>query len=112
MFLFLFLYTVYGLVKKKKEMANKDFENTMLMLVLLISVSKFLDPRFSNSQWLWLWSTDTMFHSEQSYSGVWMKSVLFIIHRCLNPDIDLANICEECHLVLGVPSDVFWCMNE
>ena len=26
MFLFLFLYTVYGLVKKKKEMANKDFE--------------------------------------------------------------------------------------
>ena len=26
MFLFLFLYTVYGLVKKKKEMANKEFE--------------------------------------------------------------------------------------
>ena len=25
MFLFLFLYTVYGLVKKKKEIANKDF---------------------------------------------------------------------------------------
>ena len=66
MFLFMFLYTVYGFVKKKTEMANKDFENTMLMLVLLISVSK-LDPRLSNSQWLWLWSTDIMFHSEQSY---------------------------------------------
>ena len=26
MFLFLFLYIVNGLVKKKKEMANKDFE--------------------------------------------------------------------------------------
>ena len=27
MFLFLFLYTEYGLVKKKKEMANKDFKD-------------------------------------------------------------------------------------
>ena len=27
MFLFLFLYIVYGLVRKKKEMANKDFES-------------------------------------------------------------------------------------
>ena len=29
MFLFLFLYTVYGLVKKKKEMVNKDFETRL-----------------------------------------------------------------------------------
>ena len=32
MFLFLFLYTVYGLVKKKKEMANKDFERFLAYL--------------------------------------------------------------------------------
>ena len=35
MFLFLFLYTVYGL-KKKKEMANKDFETSQ--------IAKFMGP--------------------------------------------------------------------
>ena len=39
MFLFLFLYTVYGLVKKKKEMANKDFE------------TKTLKQKIWHSQW-------------------------------------------------------------
>ena len=40
MFLFLFLYTVYGLVKKKKEMANKDFEAKDTITSLLMGAIK------------------------------------------------------------------------